>query len=66
MKMASNKRWRPIFKNWISQQQVIGSSSNFKLKLRDQTHLKNAWNEGDFQLMEDALKILIIECLGNH
>ena len=47
MKMTSNGRRPPNIKSWISQQPLIGSSSNFKLKLRGPN--QNALNEDDLQ-----------------
>ena len=63
--MTSNGRRPPNIKSWISQQPLIGSSSNFKLKLRgpnqNQKYLK--WRRPP---MEDDLKILKVEYLSNH
>ena len=35
--------------SWIYQQLLIGSSSNYKLKLRGLNQNQNAWNEDDLQ-----------------
>ena len=56
MKTTSDGRWPQNIKSGISQQPLIGSSSNFKLKLRG---LNQNWNEDD-------LKILKLEYINNH
>ena len=65
MKTTSNGRRPQNIKSWISQQPLIGSSSNFKLKLRGPN--KNIkclkWRRPP---MEDDLKILKVEYLSNH
>ena len=48
-KTTLNGRWPQNIKSGISQQPLIGSSSNFKLKLRGQNKIKNAWYEDDLQ-----------------
>jgi hypothetical protein len=45
MKTTSNGRWPQNIKRWISRQPLLGSSSNFKLKLRGPTTIKNNWND---------------------
>ena len=64
MKTTSNGRWPQNIKSWISQQPLIGSSSNFKLKLRGQNQNWNflKWRQPP---MEDDLKILKVEYLSN-
>ena len=52
-------------KSWISQQSLIGSSSNFKLKLRGRNQNKKLLKQRQ-PPMEDDLKILKIEYLSNH
>ena len=64
-KTTSNGRRPPNIKSWISQQPLIGSSSNFKLKLRGPNQNKKylKWRRPP---MEDNLKILKVEYLSNH
>ena len=50
----------------ISQQPLIGSSSNFKLSSGDQTKIKMHEIKRTYRRMEEELKILIVECLSNH
>ena len=64
LKTTSNGRWPQNIKNWISQQPIIGSSSNLKHKLRGPNQNQNAWNEGP--PMKDDLKILKVLYLSNH
>ena len=82
MKTTSNGRRPQNVKSWISQQPLIGSSWNFKLKPRgpnqNEKCLQWRWPlmEGDVQWkmtsngrqppMEDDLKILNVEYLRNH
>ncbi len=49
MKTTFNRRRPQNIKSWISQQPLIGFSSNFKHKLRDQTKFKNTQNEDALQ-----------------
>jgi hypothetical protein len=49
MKMTSNRRQPQNNKSWISQQTLIGSSSNFKSKLMGPKQNQNPWNEYDLQ-----------------
>jgi hypothetical protein len=50
MKTTTNGRRPQNIKSWISQQPMIRSSSNFKLKLRGPNqNKKNAWNEDNLQ-----------------
>ena len=49
MKMISNGRQHQTIQSWIYQQLLIGSSSNYKLKLRGLYQNQNAWNEDDLQ-----------------
>jgi hypothetical protein len=65
MKMTSNERRPQNFKSWISQQPLIGSSSNLKYKLRGSNQNQKClkWRRPP---MEDHLKILKVEYLSNH
>ena len=80
IKTTSNGRQPQNIKSWIYQQPLIGSSSNFKLKLRgpnqhqkslkwrssgDQTKIKHSSN-GRRPPMEDNLRILKVEYISNH
>ena len=49
MKTTSNGRRPQNIKSWISQQPLIGSASNFKLKLKGPNKIKNSWIEDDLQ-----------------
>ena len=64
-KTTTNGRQPQNIKSWISQQPLIWSSSNFKLKLREpnQNHkcLKGRW-----PAMEEDLKILKVLYISNH
>jgi hypothetical protein len=62
--MTSNGRWPQNIKSEISQQPLIGSYTNFKLKY-DQTILCKPlkWRRPS---MEDDLKILKVKYLSNH
>ena len=63
--MTSNERRPQNIQSGICQQPLIGSSSNFKLKLRgpnqNQQYLK-----GRRPPMEEDLKILKVEYVSNH
>ena len=50
---------------WISQQVLVGSFPNLKLKHRDQTEIEICLKWRRHQ-MEDNLKIFIVEYLSNH
>ena len=65
IKTTCNGRQPQNIKSWISQQPLIGSSSNFKLKLRGPNKNNKClkWRQLP---MEDDLKILKIEYLSNH
>ena len=65
MKTTSNRRRPQNIKNWISQQPLIGSSSNFILKLRGTNTNKKCLKLRQ-PPMEDDLKILKIEYLSNQ
>ena len=62
-KTTSNGRQPQNTKSQISQQPLIGSYSDFILKLIWPN--QNSLNEDNFQ-MEDDLKILKVEYLSNH
>ena len=64
-KVTSNGRHPSIIKSWISQQPLIGSSSNFRPKLRGANRIKKylKWRRPP---IEDDLKILKVEYLSNH
>ena len=68
-KTLSIGRWPQIIKSGISQQPLIRSSSNFKLKLREPNkkmlQMKTTSIRRQPQ-MEDDLKILNMEYLSNH
>ena len=51
-------------KSWISQQPLVGSSSNFKLKLRGPYNFKK--NEMKITSNGRRPQILIVEYLSNH
>ena len=65
IKTTSNGRRPQNIKSWISQQPLIGSSSNFKLKLRglNQNQKCLKWRGPP---MEDDIKISKVEYLRNH
>jgi hypothetical protein len=65
MKTTSNGRQPQNIKSWISQQSLIGSSSNFKLQLRG-PNKNNKCLKWRRPPMEDDLKILKVEYLINH
>ena len=65
MKTTSNGRWPQNIKRWISQQPLIGSSSNFKLKLRGPNQnlkLLKWWPPP----LEDNLRILKVEYISDQ
>ena len=65
LKVEYLSRWPKNIKSCVSQQPLIGSSSNFKLKLRgpNQNLKCLKWRRPP---MEDDLKILKVEYLSNH
>jgi hypothetical protein len=80
MKMTSNgrqpqniKSWisqfrtylQPLKESWISQQPMIRSYSNFKLKLGDQNKIEKCYKRRQLQ-MEDDIKRLKVEYLSCH
>ena len=65
MKTTSNGRRPQNIKSWISQQPLIGSSLNFKLKLRGQNQ-NQKWLKWWRPPMEDDLRILKVEYLSDH
>ena len=65
MKTTSNGRRPQNIKSWISQQPLIGSSSNFKLKLRG-PNKNNKCLKWRRPPMEDDIKIFKVEYLSNH
>ena len=69
--MTSNGRWPQNMKSGISQQPLVGSYSNFKLKPIGsnqgvQRYQLKMTCSGRWPLMEDDLKILKVEYLSNH
>ena len=68
-KTTSNGRWPQNMKIWISQQPLIGYSSNFKHKLirSYQIQKRFQWRRPSFEdLMEDDLKVQKFEYLSSH
>ena len=64
-KTTTNGRQPQNIKSWISQQPLIGSFSNFKLKLRGPNLNKKGLNWRR-PLIEDNLKISKVEYISNH
>ena len=58
-------RWPQNIKSWISQQPLIGFSSNLKLKLRGTNPYKKYSTQRQAPVKDD-LKILKLEYLNNH
>ena len=65
LKTTKNGRRPQNMKRWISQQPLIGFSSNFKLKLRGPNQNEKCL-EQRLPPMEDDLKILKVKYLCNH
>jgi hypothetical protein len=65
MKTTSNGRQPQNVKSWISQQPLIGASSNFNLKLRG-PNKNNKCLKWRRPPLEDDLKILKVEYLSNQ
>ena len=71
MKTTSDGRRPQNIKSGISQQALIGSSSNFKLKLRGPNQIKSGLEfemktTSDRPVMEEDLKILKVVYLSKH